>query len=212
MFSGLHFSQYKLGMEKKMHMLGDIGYRYNSLTGETISFGLKSGVVHYKNKLSQYQLHPDGNPDPVFAADMNDYYWLIGLGVHYSSERLQAGISSPQLALLKIKNNSDYDMNTPPQVYFFGTYKFLLNEKFNLQPGILLNVYDDELRYLPSVHLQHFDKFRLGGSYDFNRYIILFSRWVFNNGIGIGYTYNIVTSVSKMNRHSLSLSVDMKGK
>jgi type IX secretion system PorP/SprF family membrane protein len=212
MFSGLHFSQYKLGMEKKMHMLGDIGYRFITSSDETISVGLKSGVVHYNNKLSQYALYPDGIPDPVFANDINDYYWLIGLGVHYSSERLQAGISSPQLALLKIKNNSDYDLNTPPQVYFFGTYKFLLNEKFNLQPGILLNVYDDELRYLPSVHLQHFEKFRLGGSYDFNRYIILFSRWVFNNGIGIGYTYNIVTSVSKMNRHSLSLSVDMRAK
>jgi|GEM_PF-3633102 len=212
MFSGLHISKYKLGLENKIHMLGDIGYRFHSVHGETISVGLKSGLVHYKNKLSQYELYPDGMPDPAFASDINDYYWLFGLGVHYSSKRIQAGISSPQLALLKMKNNSDYDMNTPPQVYFFGTYKILLNEKFNVQPGILLNLYEKELRYLPSVHLQHSDKFWLGGSYDFNRYIILFSRWVFNNGIGIGYTYNIVTTVSKMNRHSLSLSVDLKGR
>ncbi|MFW5803793.1 MAG: PorP/SprF family type IX secretion system membrane protein [bacterium] len=209
---GVNFQQNLYGKEKTIYLLGDIAYNFSLDSTRTLSIGLKSGLFNYNNPLTEYDLYPDEEYDYAFANDINDNYLLVGLGVYYSSKNFIGGISSTNVSLIKL-NDSDHKLKHNPSIYIFGGYDFKVKRKMILQPHILLYSKKDlPVIYRGTISLKYDKKLWLGASYDFHNSANIFARWMFKNGIGIGYGYKFLIYNSNpdfIDSHSLSLSYDL---
>lgn len=209
---GLSFMQDKYFKEKATYLLGDIAYGFNFDSGKQLKIGIKSGWFNYTNPLTEYQLYPDGIYDYAFAKNINDNFLLVGLGIFFSSEKFKVGISSPQIVKSGIYNNNNESIINN-NLFIFSEYKFELNEKIVLLPNFLFN-YKETLpnSYLTSLTLEYNNKVSFGSSFNYRNSLILYSRWVFNNGIGIGYSYKFLTNKIGdrfLNKHGVSLSYEL---
>lgn len=209
---GVNFKQNKHGKEKSTYFLGDFAYSFNFDSTKALSIGIKGGLLNYNNPLTEYELYPDGEYDYAFANDINDNYLLVGLGVYYSSKNFTAGIFSTNVSLIKL-NDSDFEHKNNPSLYIFGGYDFKVKRKMILQPHILLYSKKDlPVTFRGALSFKYDEKLWLGTSYDFHNSANIFARWVFKNGIGIGYAYSFLINNNQLNifnRNSLSLSYDL---
>lgn len=203
---GVSFIQDRYG-KKKAYFLGDIVYYIKLKKENKLKFGLKSGLFNYKNLLTEYELYPDGLYDPVFVNDINEYYFLIGLGLFYSSKNFQAGISSPQINVIK-RNNKE------PKIILFSSYNVVINNKITIQPNVLINFRKNSKNNVNTALSCKFDeKLWIGVAQNFKNLTNIYTKFALKNGIGFGYLYdfNRKNSFSKyFNTHSLSISYDLK--
>ena len=138
---GLNIVNDLYGREQRLSVLADYAYEVNLTPYRRLRMGLKFGFTNYKNPLSEYQLYPDGEFDPVFEQDV-DLRFLpnVGIGFFLYEDNYYVGLAIPKL----VENDFSYNYNnysTQSEVrtlFINGGYVFYLDpmSRFIFKPTL----------------------------------------------------------------------------
>lgn len=218
MVRGMYNYQYELGNGKFTGGLY-LGYMQKTLRGDELI--TPTGVYEPGNIDHNDDLLPAGKP----SASSYD----LGLGLYYSDEKLQIGLSGQHL----ISGGFNYQGNTEPfkislvpQIVLSSFYKFSTNHTFDFQP--LFNLKTDFDNHQAEIGvLVHYEDFIWGGlSYrGYNKYsfdaVIAMLGVAVTNEFNVGYSYDYpVSQLSAVNtgshelfiRYSIPVLLPSKGK
>jgi type IX secretion system PorP/SprF family membrane protein len=210
---GINVIHRNIGKEKQLYCTFDYSYQIRLSMKSYLRFGLKAGVVNYRNNLTDYQLYPDGFSDSQFMTDVKNYYMTVwGAGVSISNENYCIGLSVPQFINNTYKVNSEgYSSLAELKTgYISGEYMLNILNGIRVKPVILLIITVDKpllfdvgaVSYLPKhldlgLHVSKNGDFCFSGQYLLNK----------NIKVGFATDYPVFHDISKYNLGTYELIV-----
>ena len=209
------------------------GAIYNDVTGPTRRTGLQLAYAYHlplvSNKiylglgvggtLMQYGIDGDKlnawqSNDPQLAAGKNTKFGGdANVGIHVSGEDFWAGVAVNQLAGSKFKVIGDEaTVQDDRHAYLMGGYFININEKFGIEPSVLLKFVKGTKPSAEMAARFVYDKqYWLGVSYRTQDAVAILAGVKLNNGFNFTYAYDITTS--NLNQfsngsHELTLGFD----
>lgn len=188
---GVDFTNDKIGPIEEKRMVGNFAYKIYFNDEISLSLGIKSGIRDFR---IDYNMLSIENPEEYGLAEgiVPQKSPIVGSGMYLSNEKFYFGFSVPNF--LKTKFYDEYRnsvVNTKPNYFVSGGYKFEVEDEIFIQPNILARVttgapvsilYAVNMNYqnliLASVNVQP--------SASFGAFFGLH----FENDISIGYAYD----------------------
>jgi len=138
MNGGISILHDNFGAGKDTYVNLDYSYRIYLSRSNTISFGLKAGILNRDNDFSNLTIYQQN--DPSFQ---NDFASVIkpsfGLGVYYNSYDFYVGLSALNaLENYQINTNSPIKSDSQITSYLIAGYVFERSENFKLKPATLI--------------------------------------------------------------------------
>jgi type IX secretion system PorP/SprF family membrane protein len=134
---GLTFVNDRVGVHRNQSILTQYAFHIPTAKSSSLSFGLQAGVYNLKSDYASLRSY-GGDPqvhDPVLSRTFIDF----GAGVYYRSQQLSLGISAPELIPQKFTFNDTLAVTlSKVNLFFFGKYRFAMNEFVNLEPSALV--------------------------------------------------------------------------
>ena len=162
----------------------------------TLSFGLKLGIVQYYADLTQATL-PTGNTtdDVGFAKNITIYIPSAGAGIYLNSDKYYIGASIPNMYNTKLVKNTSIKVNKYDHVFLMGGYVIDLKNEMKLKPSFLYKfVMGAPMELDLNTNLWFYDVLGLGISYRTGDAIIGMFELQVQNNLRIGYSYDYTTS------------------
>ncbi len=179
----------RIGVHKNLRALSNYAYHIRLKKDAVFSFGLQVGVQQIK---ADYTSLAGITNDPKLLNSVSQAFVDFGSGIYYRSKRLQLGISGSRLL-----SNSVYLNDTLSSVlkstnlFGYGRYQFRLNEKLQLEPGVLIKYFPNTpLSYDVNLNLVYARVLTAGLSYRKNESIALVLRFQLTYQLQLGYAYD----------------------
>jgi type IX secretion system PorP/SprF family membrane protein len=185
---GLGFSVFNESSGPLHHTGILLAYSYHIRLGKKrISFGLSaSAAQHYINN---HEFKPVTQDDPVLNSRNSSFIPDFNLGTMYYAQRWYVGLSADRI----VNTNITMDhVNTHPDIFVFGGYKYGLNTNVTIEPSLFIHINGDKTNSIDiNCHLRYHDNNWLLISYRLNREVIAGFGLNILDGIQIGYNYGI---------------------
>jgi|LakMenEpi03Aug12_release.lakeMendotaPanAssembly.Ray.scaffolds.fasta_scaffold237334_2 type IX secretion system PorP/SprF family membrane protein len=188
---GVDFTNDKIGPIEEKRMVGNFAY-YIDLNDEiSLSLGIKAGIRDF---LIDYNMLSIENPEEYGLANgiVSQKSPVFGSGMYLSNEKFYFGFSVPNI--LKTKFYDEYRnsvVNTKPNYFMSGGYKFEVERDVYLQPNILARVTTGApVSILYSVNLDYKDLILASVNIQPSSSLGAFFGLRFENNISIGYAYD----------------------
>jgi type IX secretion system PorP/SprF family membrane protein len=142
---GITFLHDRIGVHKTTTILTNYAYHIRLSDKTTISMGLQAGMSSLR---SDYTSLSSSAGDPKASSTVNETFFDFGGGIYLQGSRLHVGISAPSLLSNTVHvNDSVAIVFNRSTLYGYLRYRFPLNEKFDLDPGLLVKYFQD----LPAI-------------------------------------------------------------
>lgn len=154
-----------------------------------LGFGVSAGMVQYRIRLYDAKV-ADAGDDLLTGNLLSNNAFDSNAGLYFYSDKLSVGISGYQFLNNKITwvNSQSY---LSPHYYFTAAYMIHCNEKFWLQPSVLLK-YNEPTPLQPEFSLRGFYKntLWLGASYRLREGASALVGYKIKERLVIGYAYD----------------------
>jgi type IX secretion system PorP/SprF family membrane protein len=206
--AGILVVQDKIGETEITQYNATYSYKIALKGDRTISFGLQTGFVNYRN--DDVQLNPQQAGDPAFAF-INDMKFNVGAGIMLKSERYLIGLSAPRLTKASV------DMGGQPieiynqHFYLMGAYMVYLTDRIRLKPSALLRATQGAFSYDLNFNLNLEENYTVGLlTRNLNTFGLLVQMNI--NDYRIGYVFEVPTGASvgaRYTSHEISLALSL---
>ena len=194
---GLNVINDTYGREKRLSILADYAYEVNLTPWRRLRFGVKFGFTNYNNPLSDYQLYPDGEYDPIFAQDI-DLKFLpnFGVGAFLYEDNYYIGLAIPKM----VENDFNYNyQNYSTQselrtLYLNGGYVFFLDPMSRLifKPTVMVRaMWKMPLQADIAANFLIYEKLWLGVMWRTRSAVCVTSQWLISKNLRIGFAMDI---------------------
>jgi type IX secretion system PorP/SprF family membrane protein len=200
----LHYDQ--LGDEKKYKMDIDFAFRIPVKNEDnTISLGVRAGLMHYNFSPRNYQPDFGSGVDPVLDVTYRSFIPNFGFGIYAQGKRYYAGVSMPHLInmnLVKQGSISEIGEEARQFKHLFATAGIVLGKEYGkvkVKPSFLYKWsehapmdFDVNLSFLFIDRIWAGASYRTGGDYDNRRgeSIIGIVKFKATQQLEIGYAYD----------------------
>lgn len=177
-----------------------LAYAYQlplNLEGSTqLGFGISGTFMQAAINYNELVVGDEGDPqlgtgsESKLGADAN-------FGIHLRGTNYTVGLSANQLFASKFNflNTDTANIENARHFYLMGNYRFDLNDKFALEPGLLLKMVKGTNPQAEINARAIYDKqYWLGLSYRTEDAIAIMLGVQLNNGFNVAYSYDITTS------------------
>ncbi|MFS4457498.1 type IX secretion system membrane protein PorP/SprF [Maribacter sp. 2304DJ31-5] len=186
---GLSYINDKLGFENTNYIYGNFSYTVPVNEEIKMSFGLNAGFTNYNLD------NPDPN-DAFFNANFNIWDPNFGAGFYIGSNRWYAGISSPRILNVDIKDR-EFQALERNSYYAIGGLVFDLSANTKFKPTTIVKFTNGApATYDITANFLFNEKFWIGASYRFNdasNFGAIMDYQV-SKDIRVGYAYDLPTS------------------
>ncbi|WP_411768206.1 type IX secretion system membrane protein PorP/SprF [Winogradskyella sp. A3E31] len=174
----------------------DANFSYSVRLNENntkLSFGAKVGWHNLSTDWSKGRFQ---SPDAVFQQNINQHSLIIGGGLYLSDRDWYVGVSAPNLLTTSHYDDFQESVATERLHYFItGGYVFNLSETTKLKPAFLVKAVSGAPIIADiSANALFNDRFTLGLAWRWDDSIAGLAGIQLNNGIFIGYGYDLTTS------------------
>ena len=206
---GLGFSVFNESSGPLNHTGILLAYSYHiRLDEKRISFGLS--VLAAQHYINNHEFKPVTQDDPVLYTRNSSFIPDFNLGVLYYTQRWYMGLSANRI--VNINKTMDH-LNTLPDLFVFGSYKYNLNTRVTIEPSLFIHMNGDKTNSIDiNCHLRYHDNNWLLISWRLNREVIAGFGLNILDGLQIGYNYGInSTGLSGFLKgsHNFSIYADM---
>lgn len=177
-----------------------------------LGFGVSANVMQYAINFSE--LNPAQTGDPSLGSSSENKIGAdANLGIFLKAESFSVGISANQLFASKFKflGNPETVQNAR-HIYLSGNYNYNINDKFGLQPGLLLKMVKGTSPQA-EINLKgiYDKKYWLGLSYRTEDALAILVGLQLPMGFNFAYSYDITTSglnAVSNGAHEISIGYD----
>lgn len=131
---GLQVIQDQIGDTKNTEFSTAYAYKLK-LKSSTLSFGMQAGFIRYTNNPSTLTIRDAG--DDAFNS-VTETKFNTGAGLLLKSDRYILGLSVPRLLPATVSQGGQTVELYKQHYYLFGSYVFILSDKLNFKPSVLL--------------------------------------------------------------------------
>lgn len=203
---GLSIIRDELGFEKNTGIRFSYSFQ-KELSNGSLHFGVSLGLQN--NALKGEWYVPDGNAiDDLGAATIDDGQMVLdpSIGLFYKGDNLYAGVSVLHLTEPNVAYNESVETYLARHYYATAGYKIELNETWDVTPSVFYKT-DAVISQIDINTLLTYNKRVWAGvSYRRDDAIVGMLGVLFNNGIQIGYAYDISTSKIAKASHEFLLA------
>ena len=211
---GLNFNFDVIGVTSTIRISSIYAYRIIFGNGNVLSFGIQPSVLNYSARLTE--LDPANPGDAAFSQNMNKWFFNVGAGAYFYSDKFYVGFSIPYTLANNVESANTISGNAINQTklmrhyYLIGGYVFDIGEKWALKPNTAFR-YIEGL-YLTvdlNLNLYYNELIGLGVSYRSKEALCFLMELFINDKFKIGYSYDLVlTGLNVMNKgsHEIMLS------
>lgn len=207
---GLSILSDKLGFEKNTSMR--FSYAYQKKIGESsLNIGFSFGFQNNSLKGEWFVPNGDGftNPeDDLGSAGVDDSQMIfdLGFGIYYKTDNFYVGTSVSHLNKPNIGYNENIETYLARHYYGMAGYRYELNESWEVLPSIFYKT-DAVISQIDlNTNIRYNKRIWGGVSYRLDDAIVGMLGVLFNNGIQIGYAYDISTSKIAKGSHEFLLA------
>jgi len=172
-------------------------FRRNSL-----SLGLKVGLVQYTARLNQAILPQSNTTDDVgFANNITIYIPSAGAGIYLNSDKYYLGVSIPNLYNTKLVKNTEIKVNKYDHIFAMAGYVIDVNNDIKVKPSVLYKFVEGAPMELDlNTNVWFYDVLGLGMSYRTGDAVIGMLELQAAPNFRIGYSYDYtISNLSKYN-------------
>ncbi len=162
----------------------------------TLGFGISGTLGQAAINFSDLVIDDEGDPQlgngsqSKFGGDAN-------FGVYLRSTNYSVGLAANQLFASKFNflGNDEANIQNARHFYLMGNYRFDLNEKFGLEPGLLLKIVQGANPQAEINARAIYDRqYWAGLSYRTEDALAIMLGIQLNNGFNVAYSYDLTTS------------------
>lgn len=190
----------QVGVSKALSFFGSFSYkiffdseyaagRWWAYDPNVVSFGITVGGTQYNEDLLSLNI-PD---DPEFQQNINAFVPNVGIGFLYNKDRINFGISAPNLLRTSLDNKTDQKINLKTAFYSYFGYRFFASqtEDILINPSFLLKYEDGApLQIDTNVMAIYQNKLEFGVGYRTSETIGLLA------GIHVGANFKVLYNYS----------------
>ncbi|MBI9057828.1 type IX secretion system membrane protein PorP/SprF [Labilibaculum sp. DW002] len=207
---GLTILSDKLGFEKNTAMRFSYAYQKKISTG-SLNIGVSVGFQN--NSLKGEWFVPTGDgfvsaEDDLGAGNIDDSKLVfdLGLGFYYHTNNFYVGTSVSHLNKPNIGYNETVETYLARHYYGMAGYRYELNESWEILPSIFYKTDAVVSQFDLNTNIRYNKRIWGGVSYRVDDAIVGMLGVLFNNGIQIGYAYDISTSKIAKGSHEFLLA------
>ena len=207
---GLTILSDKLGFEKNTSMRFSYAYQKKISTG-SLNIGVSVGFQN--NSLKGEWFVPTGDgfvsvEDDLGAGNIDDSKLVfdLGLGFYYHTNNFYVGTSVSHLNKPNIGYNENIETYLARHYYGMAGYRYELNESWEILPSIFYKTDAVVSQFDLNTNIRYNKRIWGGVSYRVDDAIVGMLGVLFNNGIQIGYAYDISTSKIAKGSHEFLLA------
>lgn len=194
---GLNIINDTYAREKRLSILADYAYEVNLTPWRRLRLGVKFGFTNYNNPLTDYQLYPDGEYDPVFAQDI-DLKFLpnFGVGAFLYEDNYYIGLAIPKLVENNFSTNyQNYSTQSEFRtIYLNCGYVFFLDplSRIIFKPTLLVRAnLDMPVQFDLSANILLYEKLWFGLVWRSRNAVCVTSQWLINKNLRIGFAMDL---------------------
>ncbi|GAB1451509.1 type IX secretion system membrane protein PorP/SprF [Draconibacterium sp.] len=194
---GLNIVNENYARETRLSILADYAYEINLTPWRRLRFGVKFGFTNFKNPLSEYQLYPDGEYDPIFEQDI-DLKFLpnFGVGAFLYEDNYYVGLAIPKLVENDFSlNYQNYSTQSEIRtIYLNGGYVFFLDpmSKLIFKPTLLVRAnLDKGVQFDVSANFLLYERLWFGLVWRSRNAVCATSQWLINKNLRLGFAMDI---------------------
>ena len=194
---GLNINNETFSREKKLSIMADYAYEIKLTPLQRLRFGVKFGFTNYKNPLSEYQISPDNQYDPLFSEDVDlKFVPNFGVGVFLYEENYYVGLSVPKLLENDFYNNyQNYSTQSEIRTfYLYGGYVFFIDpfSNFIFKPTLMVRAsWDMPVQYDLAANLMIYQRLWVGLMLRSGNAVSATSMWFVNKNLRVGFAMDI---------------------
>ncbi len=210
---GVSFAHDKIAVYRNIYLNGVFAYKLKLSEKFKLRFGLQGGFQNHKADLTDVNVkNPD---DGKFDDNRSEFLPVVGAGLFFHSQKLYAGVSSPQLLNGRLDpGNGQVGSRQSIPLYITSGYVFELSQNFKLRPSGLLKMVEGsppawELNAMAIFH----DKYWIGATYRFKESVDFLAILQITEQFRLGYSYDLgIGNFRSTNHgsHEFSLNFRMK--
>ena len=181
-----------------------------------LSLGISGQLL--QRSIDINELNPSDAGDPQALADNSQFNGDANFGAYLYNKKYFVGVSALQLIQSKyqLTEANTTSITDAMHVYITGGYKLRLTEDIDLQPTTILKyVENDALGFEVNARGFYRDMYWAGLGYRNDDAISLLLGVDLENGLSVGYSYDLITSelnsVSRAGSHELSIGYSFDG-
>lgn len=188
----------ELGFSKNISVSVDYAYRTKIKFGDLgigTSIGFYNMSVNGDWYIPESDVHGTINEPGIPSGDVSQLAFDLGLGLYLRSNKYYIGASVTHLNQASIVLGDQARSYLARHYYVTGGYNIVLaNALFELQPSVLFKT--DMVAYQAdfTVDLVYKKRFSTGINYRINDAVSVLLGFEMNNGLKIGYAYDLMTS------------------
>ncbi len=194
---GLNIVNDRFGYENKLNVYGDYAYEVALKPHMLLRLGLKYGFSNYNIPLSELELDPYDEYDPIFAHDIDQKFLAnFGVGGFLYTENYYVGLSIPKMLRNRLETNvNNFNFETQIHtVYLTAGYVFRMIQYNYLafKPTLMLTYKQGlPLQYDVGLNWMLREKIWLGVITRSGNALCFITQWITDNNLRIGYAMDI---------------------
>ncbi len=207
---GLSIIRDELGMEKNTGVRFSYAYEHQLGNG-ALYFGINLGVQN--NALSGKWFVPQGDGFTNINADLGSAsidegstIFDTGLGVFYKNDKFYGGLSISHVTQPSVKYSNNVEVKLARHYYLTAGYTITIDDKWEMIPSVFYKTDAVVSQIDVNSLIQYNEKLWAGVSYRLDDAIVAMIGVLFNNGIQVGYAYDISTSRIAKGSHEFFLA------
>jgi type IX secretion system PorP/SprF family membrane protein len=206
----------ELGFSKNISVSFDYAYRAKTRFGDLgigTSLGIYNLSVNGDWYIPESDLHGSVDEPGIPSGDVSQLAFDLGFGLYLKSTNYYIGVSATHLNEASVVLGDQARYFLARHYYVTGGYNIVLsNPLFELHPSVFFKT--DLVAYQAdfTAELEYKKRFSVGLNYRFNDAVCVLTGFEMNNGLRIGYAYDLMTSALSGyggGSHELYLSYSM---
>lgn len=166
-------------------------YAYHIKLGKMsfASMGLQGGITTFRSNFPALNVSAN---DPKLMNYVKGVRANVGAGIYLRSPRFDMGLSAPGLMSRKVDFNDTLSVRfRNADVLLFGIYHARLNEKFSIEPGVLMKYFPGlSLSYDINTNVIYMNVLHVGLSYRANESVDAILKLQLTEKMQFGYAYD----------------------
>ncbi len=194
---GLNIHNETFSRERKLSIMADYAYEIRLSPEKRLRLGVKFGFTNYKNSLTEIQISPDNQYDPVFSEDIDlKFISNFGAGIFFYEDNYFIGLSIPKFVENDFDNNhQNYSVQAEIRtLYINGGYVFFLDpfSNFIFKPTAMVRAgRDSRVQYDLAANLMIYQRLWVGLMLRSGNALSATSMWFLNKNLRMGFAMDI---------------------
>jgi type IX secretion system PorP/SprF family membrane protein len=194
---GLNINNETYSREKKLSIMADYAYEIRLTPYQRLRFGVKFGFTNYKNPLTEYQISPDNQYDPMFSEDIDlKFVPNFGVGAFLYEDNYYVGLAIPKFLENDFgENYQNYSQLAEIRtIYLNGGYLFYLDpySYFIFKPTLMVRAsWDMPVQFDLAANLLIYQRLWVGLMLRSGNAVSATSMWFINKNLRLGFAMDI---------------------